>query len=234
MPIDVWLNTLSEENHSGVDADLEILVPLHSRILSQQTVANQVARLSCHLGALCSQTRRAVIRYSLYVRKLHLVQELWIREMCGQGCPRPPVGCCGANHFVILSLSDILIARPSPAAMHLAHVISRLQEGEHAYARGTGRKVHQGYCTHLAGDGCMLRLFKSPRCIHYLCGAVEQKLNETYDAPMVFIDAMRDAGSQTISVVQDFMGPTIIDAAMDLFHEHLSAPSRGPGGQHRR
>ena len=216
-PIHAWLNSLEQQCHRKVDADLNTLVERPYPFLCPQTVSHHIVRLSTHLGTLRCDVRRSVIVYSLYVRQLHALQESMIRETCARSCPRPPAGCCGADHHVILSLTDIVMARPSPAAMHLAHTITLLQHNEHAHALSSGRQLRQGFCGCLAVDGCTLRLFKSPRCIHYLCDGIEVQLGDAFKNPGPFLDAMRRANSLTITTEQDFMEPLIIEAAARLF-----------------
>jgi hypothetical protein len=218
MPIDHWLETLSPHGHHMVDGDLAALAVRPYPFLSADSVCNQITRLSKHLGALRNDVRRQAIAYSLYVRQLDAIQEAGPRDRCKGGCPRPPVGCCTANHFVILSLSDVLVGGPSPAAMHLSHVITGLQRNETAHSVSHGQVLSPGHCDCLAADGCTLRLFKSPRCVHYLCREVEDALRLEHggQAP-AFIAAMKAVATQTITAVGDFTGAEVISTALALF-----------------
>jgi len=220
MPFDVWLNSLSTDTPRHVRTDLEILHAHPFSFLGTQQVVNQIERLSAHLGSQPPLIRRAAISYSLYVRQLDAIQEKdnGIRQSCSRDCQRPPVGCCNSEHHVIMSLSDILIARPTQNSLHLAHVLTALQNLEHAHALGQGRLARPDYCSHLTATGCTLRMFKSPRCIHYLCPQVEDTMTAVHgDNAAPFLAAMHAVGNCVIHALEDFTSPAVIRAAEILF-----------------
>lgn len=226
MPFDGWLKSLPTDTPRHVRTDLETLHAQPFSFLGAQQVDNQIERLSAHLGSQPPLIRRAAISYSLYVRQLDAIQEKenGIRRICSRDCQRPPVGCCNSEHHVILSLSDILIARPTQNSLHLAYVLTGLQNREHAHALEQGRLTRSGSCSHLTATGCTLRLFKSPRCIHYLCPQVEEWLTAVHgDNAAPFLAAMHAVGNCVIHSLEDFTRPTVIRTAEALFPLEESA-----------
>jgi hypothetical protein len=219
MPIDHWLGALAQHDSCAVDADLEALAGAGYPFLSGQCVCNQIERLSGHLGPRHSQIRQLVIAYSLYVRQVDAVLEHGARDFCAGRCPRPPVGCCGRDHCVILNVSDLMSARNSPAALHMSHMIGLLQKEESAYGvRHDGRSLTPGHCSMLARDGCTLRIFKSPRCAHYLCDELGADLTERSGGRAKgFVDAMRRAESCAISSPADYWSVEVLAQAEALF-----------------
>jgi len=229
MPFDGWLKSLPTDTPRHVRTDLEILRAHPFSFLGAQQVVNQIERLSAHLGSQPPLIRRAAISYSLYIRQLDAIQEMenGIRQSCARDCQRPPVGCCNSEHHVILSLSDILIARPTQNSLHLAHVLTTLQNREHAHSLEQGRLIRPGYCSHLTATGCTLRMFKSPRCIHYLCPQVEESMTAMHgDNAAPFLAAMHAIGSCVIHTLEDFTSAAVIEAAETLF------PGKKSAGEH--
>jgi transposase-like protein len=209
-----WLDELPQTRDRAADDDLSILCAQAYPFLSDQAVRRQITRLSGHLAGLADAMRRRVIAYSLYVRQLDVIQAAATRDFCRDDCMRPPVGCCNANHFQILSLADVMVARPSQTAMELAHIIGMLQRQETAFELDAGRSLTTGHCDCLASDGCTLRLFKSPRCVHYLCPGLGDDLTERFGPQTArFLDAMHVTAVQTIASTADFTDPAILDAA---------------------
>ncbi|MDQ7831672.1 MAG: hypothetical protein RDU30_08065 [Desulfovibrionaceae bacterium] len=215
-----WLDALPQKRGTAADGDLSVLCATAYPFLSDAAVRRQITRLSGYLATLAESMRRRVIAYSLYVRQLDVIQAAATRDFCRDDCARPPVGCCNANHFEILSLADMMIARPSPAAMELSHVIGQLQRLETGFEVEHGRCLTPGYCDCLAADGCTLRLFKSPRCVHYLCAELGRDLATRYGpAATPFCAAMAQVAVQTITTTADFTDPAILDAAGTLLAE---------------
>lgn len=220
MPFDRWLKYLPDNTSRHVRTDLDALHAEPFSFLSSDQVVYQIERLSGHLGSKPLLIRQAAIRYSLYVRQLDAIQEHEknLRRVCALNCQRPPVGCCNGEHHTILSLSDVLLARPTQNSLHLAHVLTALQRLEHTHALEQGRTVRPSYCSHLTATGCTLRLFKSPRCIHYLCPQVELAMTAEHgDQAAAFLAAMHDIGNRTIHTLQDFTSPEVIRTATVLF-----------------
>jgi len=221
MPFEVWLGSLPENSIRSVRADLDALDVAPWPFLESDRTAYQIERLSLHLGGQPTLIRQAAIRYSLYVRQLDVIQEGEdaIRQICAHACPRPPVGCCNGEHHVILSFSDIMFARPTQNALHLAHILTGLQQREHAHALVQGRLLRPDYCSHLTTTGCSLRMFKSPRCIHYLCPQVVAALTAAHgEQASAFLDAMHIVGNQVIHGMEDFTSAQVISTAEALFH----------------
>jgi hypothetical protein len=220
MPFDGWLKSLPDDTVRHVQTDLDVLNSRPFLFLGNGQAAYQIERLSAHLGSKPPHIRQAAISYSLYVRQLDAIQEKEsaIHRICAHDCHRPPVGCCNSEHHIILSLSDFLIARPTQNSLHLAHVLTALQKLEHAHALKQGRLPRPCYCSHLTVSGCTLRLFKSPRCIHYLCPQVEEEITATYGKNgAAFLSAMHDTGNRVILSLKDFTSPEVIRAAELLF-----------------
>ena len=217
MPIDKWLSTLAQPDNSATDGDLQHLTNREYPFLSDGCVTNQIERLSGHLGARHQTVRREVIAYSLYVRQVDAMLECGPRSFCSQGCPTPPAGCCNHDHFVIMNVTDLMSSQNSPVALHMAHMIGVLQKLESNHLR-QGRSMRPGYCSLLACDGCTLRLFKSPRCAHYMCEALKHSmLHESSGAATPFLSAMRLVESTTISSPKDFSNPAVIREGALLF-----------------
>ncbi len=220
MPFDLWLKDLPDNTSRHVRTDLDVLHAKPFPFLSSDQVVFQIERLSGHLGSKPLLIRQAAIRYSLYVRQLDAIQEQEksLRRVCALTCQRPPVGCCNGEHHTMLSLSDVLLARPTQNSLHLAHVLTALQKMEHAHALDRGQTVRPRYCSHLTATGCTLRLFKSPRCIHYLCPQVELAMTAEHgNLATAFLAAMHDIGNRTIHILQDFTSPEVIRTATVLF-----------------
>lgn len=219
MPFEIWLKSLPEHSTRHVQTDLVDIALDHLPFLSTECTHYQVERLSLHLGALPKPIRHAAIRYSLYVRQLDTLQEhqLAIRPLCAHHCPRPPVGCCNDEHHVIVSCSDILFTNTSPDALHLAHILTGLQNKEHAHALRQGHNLRPGYCSRLTAAGCSLRMFKSPRCIHYLCSEIVSGITAVYGKRSAFfLNEMHSMSIRVIVNLSDFTSPKIIDAAETL------------------
>lgn len=222
MPIDRWLDSLDDTDHRRVDGDLAALADLPYPFLTDPQSAHQIERLSGHLFRLPEAARRQAIAYSLYVRQLDAIQEDALRGYCAEDCPRPPVGCCNADHFTVLSTADILLYQPSAAAMQLSHVIDGLQRQERRHALAHGCVLTRAHCACLCESGCSLRLFKSPRCVHYLCQGAEASLTRLLGAQSAsFLDAMRETARQTISTTRDFTCQAVLDEAALLFPDLL-------------
>jgi hypothetical protein len=222
MPFEVWLHSLSEDSIRHVRDDLAHLNTAPRPFLTDDQVVYQIEQLSMHLGSQPARIRQAAIEYSLYVRQLDAIQEQngAIHRICAGSCPRPPVGCCNGEHHVILSLSDIVFSRPSQNALQLAHVLTGMQNREHSYAVQQGRLPRPDYCSHLTSTGCTLRMFKSPRCIHYLCPHVAGAITAAHgDQASAFLGAMHATGNQVIRGIEDFTSALVIRTAETLFHQ---------------
>lgn len=220
MAIDHWLGSLSQGSTKSIDQDVAALSGASAPypFLSDAAVAVQIERLSGHLALVSEACRRLAIAYSLYMRQMDAIQESSVRPMCAGACERPPTGCCNANHYVILSPSDLMVSRPSAMAMHLSHVITGLQRSEREHRVGQGQSLTPGYCSCLSSTGCTLSLFKSPLCAHYLCGSVQDSLRQTHGSPAsAFLDAMHATATRTISASRDFTNPSVLSAAVLLF-----------------
>lgn len=220
MPFEIWLKSLPENSSRHVKADLDLCHLDYLPFLQHDLAGYQIERMSLHLGLKPVIIRQAAIRYSLYVRQLDGIQgqEHFVRQTCAQACPRPPVGCCNGEHHIFFSFSDVMFARPTQDALHLAHVLTNLQEREHDHALRQGRLVRPEYCSRLTATGCSLRMFKSPRCIHYLCPHLIEDITQGYGEKAVpFLDAMQATSTQVILGIQDFTNPVIIPAAEILF-----------------
>ena len=218
MPIDNWLDSLPQQGHACVDGDLEALAAPARPFMNAQSTSNQIEKLSGHLGGLKEPVRRLVIGYSLYIRQLDTMLESGPRSLCASGCPRPPAGCCNRDHFITLSTLDIMSAQRSPLALHMAHVIGTLQQSECTHSLAQGRVRKPGYCSCLAEDGCTMRLFKSPRCAHYLCEGVEQAVQAQHQGRATdFLAAMHSTVRSRIFPPGDFTNPEVIATGAALF-----------------
>ena len=220
MPFELWLKSLPEGAACHVQDDLATVDFASLRFLEQNLARYQVERLSLHLGSKPASIRQAAICYSLYVRQLDAVQEQkqGLRGQCAYHCPRPPVGCCNGEHHVILSFSDIMFAGACQDALHLVHVLSGLQVREHNHAMQQGRTSRSGYCSRLTTTGCSLRMFKSPRCIHYLCPEMSQRITGQYgQSALSFLDEMQKMSNRVMVSVSDFTSPRVMRAAESLF-----------------
>ena len=221
MLFDVWLKSLPEHSFRHVRVDLDTLHAAPLPFLGDNQTVFQIEHLSMYLSSQPTLIRQAAIRYSLYVRQLDAIQEREnvIRHICAHECPRPPPGCCNGEHHVILSFSDFMFASPTQNAMHLAHVITGLQQREHAHALARGGHLRPDSCSHLTTTGCSLRMFKSPRCIHYLCPQVIETITAAYgDRASAFLAAMHTTGNQVIHGMEDFTSTLVISTAETLFH----------------
>jgi len=221
MPIDDWLSSLAQPDHSAVDGDLDSLSGEAYPFLTDSCVCNQIECLSGHLGARHNSVRRQVIAYSLYTRQVDTMLQSGPRTFCGSRCPTPPGGCCNQEHFVIMNVTDLMSSQNSPVALHMAHMIGLMQKLESSHNR-QGRTMRPGYCSLLAQDGCTLRLFKSPRCAHYMCEPLKQAmLEERGDAAKPFLKAMKHVESSTISSPDDFSNMSVINEGTRLYAAHL-------------
>ena len=214
------LSSLPEQSARHVRSDLDALHTPPFPFLEDNQAAYQIKRLSLHLGAKPTLVRQAAIDYSLYVRQLDAIheQENTIRRICAQDCPRPPPGCCNGEHHLIFSFSDIMFSRPTHNALHLAQVLTTLQHLEHTYVMSQGLFPASHSCSRLTTSGCSLRMFKSPRCIHYLCPHVSEAMTTVHgDRATDFLDAMHATGNQAIHSLEDFTHAGVIEAARHLF-----------------
>jgi hypothetical protein len=218
MPIESWLRDLAQPDHSAVDGDLQAMAHKPYPFLTEQSACNQIERLSGHLGRRHQNVRRLVIGYSLYIRQVDAILERGARRFCGQRCPNPPAGCCNREHFVVMNLSDVMSARNSPAALHMAHMIGLLQRLESSHNLAGERTIRPGYCSLLAQDGCTLRLFKSPRCAHYVCEDLHASMQaESGGEAGPLLAALKYTESSAISSPEDYVNPEVIAQAELLF-----------------
>lgn len=207
MPFEIWLKSLPENTSRHVQTDLSVIESDHLPFLSTEHVGYQVERLSLHLSALPHPIRQAAIRYSLYVRQLDVLHAhpLAIRSFCARNCPRPPVGCCNAEHLIIVSCSGLLFTNTNHDALHLAHVLNGLQHREHEHTLRQSRTLRPGYCSRLTSTGCSLRMFKSPWCIHYLCDESIRCVTDVYGGKSdTFLDEMHSMSIRVIVNLPDF------------------------------
>jgi len=218
MPIENWLSDLAQTDHRAVDGDLEALAHRSYPFLSAQNTSNQIERLSGHLGVRHQNVRRLVIAYSLYIRQVDAILERGARGYCSGHCPNPPAGCCNREHFVIMNMTDLMSSQNSPAALHMAHAIGLLQQLESAHNLEGERMIRPGYCSLLAHDGCTLRLFKSPRCAHYICEDLSASMQtESAGKAAPLLAALKYTESSTISSPTDYINPDVIAQAEALF-----------------
>jgi len=219
MPIEHWLHALSQNDHAAIDGDIAALTGKEHPFLSDQCVCSQIERLSGHLGSRHQSIRRSVIAYSLYMRQVDAILEGSARTFCGTRCPNPPAGCCNRDHFVIMNVTDLMSSHNSPTALHMAHMIGLLQQLESAHNLDGERSIRPGYCSLLANDGCTLRLFKSPRCAHYICEDLQASMQENSSGRAgPLLAAMKYTESSAISSPADFANAEVITQAVLLYH----------------
>lgn len=217
MHITTWLDTLPPKRRAAVDADLKALADQDACFLSDMEVSHQVERLSGYLGDLRPAARQAVIGYSLYTRQLDRVQDAVSKAFCRDSCDRPPVGCCNANHCDIFSPSDYFLYHPTPLSLELGQAVTRLQRIEDEWAQSEGAGRLGRYCRYLSDRGCTLALFKSPRCVHYLCQTLRDDLTERHgEAGKAFGDAMAETANRAVASCADFTNPAVLQAARQL------------------
>jgi hypothetical protein len=218
MNIKNWLNGLSQVDSRSTANDIHYLSTYKYPFLSQEQVNNHINCLSSHLGSLEDRIRRLAITYSLYTRQLDVIQEMMSKQICGSECERPPAGCCNSNHYIVFSMSDLMIARPSSLALELSEIISHMQKNENAYYFKGGGERTNGYCGYLTSTGCTLKLFKSPLCIHYLCSTIHSRMHQRFgDASSSFLKEMKKMSLQSIATSSDFTSLNVIAAALLIF-----------------
>lgn len=100
-------------------------------------------------------------------------------------------------------------------------MIGLLQKAESAHSVASfGRTLQGSHCSLLASDGCTLRLFKSPRCAHFLCHELGADLvAQSGGRAQGFVDAMQRAEGCTISSPADYWSPRVILEADALYGE---------------
>ncbi|KHK00515.1 hypothetical protein [Desulfovibrio sp. TomC] len=217
MHITTWLDTLHADHSDGIDSDLKALGAKTYCFLTDRQVSHQIECLSGSLGTMRQNLRRAVIAYTLYTRQIDRIQDRVSKDFCREHCDRPPVGCCNAKHCDIFTPSDYFLYQPSPLAMQLAQAIGRLQKLEDGQGQAA-RAVYRGqYCPYLTDQGCTLRLFKSPRCTHYLCQTVGDDLQVRYGAKGEdFARIMVETSSRTLAGCADFTNPEVLTSAREM------------------
>ena len=217
MHITTWLDTLHSNHTGAVDTDLQVLAGPGYCFLTDRQVSHQIECLSGHLGDMRPNLRQAVIAYTLYTRQIDRIQDTVSKDFCRDSCDRPPVGCCNASHCDIFTPSDYFLYQPSPLSLQLAQAIARLQKQEDAQRQAAGA-VHRGqYCPYLTDRGCTLKLFKSPRCVHYLCQTLRADLAGRYGAAGAdFATAMGETSNRVIASLADFTNPAVLASARDM------------------
>ena len=219
MHITQLLNSLPCVVITGIDSDLNALTIKAYPFLTHAQVCHQIERLSGHIGGMVQDLRRAIIGYTLYTRQIDSIQDTVSKEFCRSSCDRPPVGCCNAPHCEIFTPSDYIIYRQTSLSMQLAHAISGLQKIENKQAKVPKSKYHGKYCPYLTDNGCTLKLFKSPRCAHYICNSLMDNISVQYGPNSAnFLQAMTETSCRAISCCADFTNPGVLNAArMMLF-----------------
>ena len=217
MPITTWLDTLHGNNTSAVDTDLQTLGDHSYCFLTDQQVSHQIKCLSSHLGGMRPTLRQAVIAYTLYTRQIDRIQDVVSKDFCRDSCDRPPVGCCNASHCDIFTPSDYILYQPTQLSMELAQAIAHLQKVEDRQARQTGAQHRGQYCPYLTDQGCTLKLFKSPRCAHYLCQTLQDDLTVRYGAMGTdFAGNMAETASRAVACCADFTNAAVLTAARGM------------------
>lgn len=217
MPVQGWLAQLDDNAASTVDADIAAFAPEGFPLLEAGQVRDHVAAVSAYLTVDDPVVRRHVIRYSLYGRELDIIQTHLTKARCAASCPRPPMGCCNNQHWRIYSMSDIMMTRPSAVATRLADNIQHMQAGEDEYHGAAKPDATTSRCRYFRDDGCVLRLFKSPLCMHYLCDGIRDGLATSFgDAGNRFSDAMRIMVDRPLLHGEDFTSDTVVSAALPL------------------
>lgn len=218
MPISNWLTSLKPASAKGVDSDLQALADEDYPFLTAKQTVGQIRQLSDHLGRFEPRLRQAVIGYSLYTRQLDHIQGLLTKPHCRGDCQRPPVGCCNARHCDILSLADVTLYQPTSLSMQLAHAIGAMQRQEDAHAMAVSDRSHvDRYCPYLTATGCTLRLFKSPRCVHYLCRDIDDQLHRDYgENGHAFAAVMQETAMRVMIRTADYINPDVLAVARNL------------------
>ena len=217
MHITTWLNTLQYTAAASIGTDVDFLAGYDYPFLTQTQVCHHIEHLSGHLVGLHQNLRRAVIGYTLYTRQIDRIQDTVSKDFCRDSCDRPPVGCCNASHCDIYSPSDYILYQPTQLSLELAQAISSLQKVEDGQALATGAQHLGQYCPYLTDQGCTLKLFKSPRCAHYLCQTLRDDLTGRYGATGTdFAGAMAETASRAVACCADFTNPAVLTAAQGM------------------
>lgn len=217
MHITIWLDSLHHAVRTDIDDDLDCLTGNVYPFLTDAQVCHQVEHLSGHLGGMGQSLRRAVIGYTLYTRQIDRIQDAVSKDFCRDSCDRPPVGCCNASHCDIYSPSDYILYQPTQLSLQLAQAIARLQKVEDGQALATGAQHRGQYCPYLTDRGCTLKLFKSPRCTHYLCQTLQTDLAVRYGTTGAdFAGSMAETASRAIACCADFTNPAVLVAAQGM------------------
>lgn len=217
MPVEGWLAQLDDNAASTVDVDIASFDPDGFPLLDTGQIRDHVAAVSAYLTVEDSIVRRHIIRYSLYGRELDIIQSHLTKTHCAASCPRPPVGCCNNQHWRIYSMSDIMMTRPSTVAMQLADHIQHMQADEDTYHGADKPDAHVSRCRYFRDEGCVLHLFKSPLCMHYLCDGVRDWLATSFGpAGRRFSEAMRVMVDRPLERGADFTSDAVVTSALPL------------------
>lgn len=218
MPVDSWLCELPARDTNTVEADIMFLSHEEYPLLCNEQVKNHVTQLSGYLTDMSDDVRRHLIDYSLYARQLDIVQASLSKEFCASECARAPVGCCNNSHHQIFSFSDIMMNRPTGLAMQLADAIGRMQVLEGDFHALEAEAVAGARCRYFRQDGCTLRLFKSPLCLHYQCESLQERIGESYGQDGAhFASCMKSAAATQIVSSKDFTSSGVVQAVMSIF-----------------
>lgn len=217
MPVVTWLEQLDSNEMTTVDRDVAVFDAATFPLLDDEEVREHVAALSAHLTVVDDKVRQRVIGYSLYGRELDIIQTSITKAFCATECARPPLGCCNNQHWKIYSMSDIMMTRPTPVAMQLSDAIQKLQVDECAFREEASTAPETTRCRYFRGEGCTLRLFKSPLCMHYLCEGLSTRIETVFgEAGEVFVSNMRSVVARSLVRGRDFTCASVVASALPL------------------
>lgn len=103
---------------------------------------------------------RLLLEYAIWSRRLDDLQTALTKAICAGSCERLPVGCCSVLGYDLGLVPDRMLA------------LQRIE----AVRAGWTPPVRELGCRYHTPRGCVLRLFKSPACIGFMCQAIEDRL----------------------------------------------------------
>lgn len=118
---------------------------------------------------------RLMLEYATWARRLDAHQSALTKAYCARACDRLPVGCCSVLGYDLGLVPDRMLA------------LQRLE----ALGAGWSPPEREDGCRYHTRSGCVLRLFKSPACIGFVCDRLAASLREAHGpAARAFIDGL--------------------------------------------
>ncbi len=159
---------------------------------------------------------KLMLEYALSATRLDTVVGGLLAPFCARHCPSPPVGCCHLLGYDMGLVPDGML---------------RMQELE---ARLRGWRLppdpDREKCRYHTESGCVLRLFKTPACLQFVCEPMRDALRRDCgrQAAQSLVDALHELGACDIDRQKVFEKLALAVRAGEHCRQLRRRPAPGP------